>query len=55
MATLKTGTLLGVAGEIGGHLGGAADPAALRAFGLDFGTVLQLVDDLLDLLSDEPT
>ncbi len=54
-ATLKTGTLLGVACEIGGHLGGAADTAALRAYGLDFGTVLQLVDDLLDLLSDEPT
>ncbi len=54
-ATLKTGTLLGVACEIGGHLAGAADTADLRAYGLDFGTVLQLVDDLLDLLSDEPT
>ena len=54
-ATLKTGTLLGVACEIGGHLGGAADPAGLRGYGLEFGTVLQLVDDLLDLLSDEPT
>ncbi len=54
-AVLKTGTLLGVACEIGGHLGDPARTADLRAFGLDFGTVLQLVDDLLDLLSDEPT
>lgn len=54
-ATLKTGTLLGAACEIGGHLGAAADPADYRAYGLDFGTVLQIVDDLLDLLSDEQT
>lgn len=54
-ATLKTGTLLGAACEIGGHLGGTADTAAQRGYGLDLGTVLQLIDDLLDLLSDDAT
>jgi heptaprenyl diphosphate synthase len=54
-ARLKTGTLLGLGGEIGGLLREPADAAGLRAFGLDFGTLLQLLDDLLDLLSDEPT
>ncbi len=55
IAALKTGTLLGTACEVGGHIAGSADGTALRDFGRDFGTVLQLVDDLLDLLSDEHT
>jgi geranylgeranyl pyrophosphate synthase len=54
-AALKTGTLLATACELGARLSGRHDPDALRRYGLAFGTCLQLLDDLLDVLSDDET
>jgi heptaprenyl diphosphate synthase len=54
-AALKTGTLLATACELGARLSGRRDPEALRRYGLAFGTCLQLLDDLLDVLSDDET
>ncbi|UQU67704.1 polyprenyl synthetase family protein [Couchioplanes caeruleus] len=51
----KTGALLRVACRLGAEAAGA-DPrltAALDAFGLSFGTCLQLVDDVLDVVSTD--
>ncbi len=54
VAELKTGALIRAACRIGGSLAGA-NPAvldALAAYGSDFGIALQLIDDVLDVVSD---
>lgn len=55
VSQLKTGALLKAACRIGGRLGGldSGQVDALGIFGSDLGVALQLVDDTLDLLSDE--
>lgn len=54
VAQLKTGALFRAACRIGGRRAGLPESgvAALGAFGSDFGTALQLVDDLLDVTSE---
>ena len=49
----KTGSLLAAASRLGGLLAGSGPVvlAALDAFGMAFGTSLQLLDDVLDLTS----
>ena len=56
VAEAKTGTLLGAACQLGALLVGADKElqSKLVDFGRKFGTMLQLLDDLLDLLSSEP-
>ncbi|WP_199509346.1 polyprenyl synthetase family protein [Nucisporomicrobium flavum] len=54
IAELKTGTLIATACELGAAAAGR-NSDGLRAYGLAFGIVLQLLDDLLDLLSDDET
>lgn len=54
VAELKTGTLIAAACELGAVAGGRSR-AGLRPYGLAFGLVLQLLDDVLDLLSDDDT
>lgn len=52
----KTGTLLRTACQLGALVGADAPPAlvdAFGAFGMAFGTCLQLVDDVLDLVSSD--
>ena len=55
VSRLKTGALLGACCRVGARLGGAAerDVDAFGRFGTDFGLALQLVDDVLDVISDE--
>lgn len=55
VSQLKTGALLKAACRIGGRIGGldGGQVDALGIFGSDLGVALQLVDDTLDLLSDE--
>jgi geranylgeranyl pyrophosphate synthase len=55
VAEAKTGTLVGVACQLGALSAGANEEvqSTLLAFGRKFGTMLQLLDDLLDLLSSE--
>jgi len=54
VAELKTGTLIATAGELGA-VAGDRPRAGLRPYGLAFGLVLQILDDVLDLLSDDDT
>ncbi len=53
VASGKTGSLLAAAARIGGHCAAADAPVldALSQFGLAFGISLQLLDDVLDLVS----
>ena len=50
---LKTGSLVQAACLLGAQAAGLDEPAlaAVADFGMDFGVVLQLVDDLLDIVS----
>lgn len=52
---MKTGSLFGLAAELGARQGGADDArtAALRNFGLLLGTAYQIYDDCLDLVGTE--
>lgn len=54
VAQLKTGALLRAACRIGARQGGYVDGVvqAFGDFGSDFGVALQLVDDVLDVISD---
>jgi geranylgeranyl diphosphate synthase, type I len=51
MAAGKTGSLLGVAAQLGAILGGAGQPAceAFRRYGWELGLAFQLIDDLLGI------
>src|SRR4026209_967953 len=51
----KTAYLFSASCEIGAMLGGASEQqqTALREYGLNLGTALQLIDDLLDFTSSE--
>ncbi len=51
----KTAYLFSACTEIGGILGGASrvEKRALRAYGMHLGTAFQLIDDVLDFVSDE--
>jgi heptaprenyl diphosphate synthase len=53
LAELKSGSLLRAACLLGADVAGldAATTAAVAAFGLQFGVVLQLADDLIDVVS----
>lgn len=53
VASAKTGSLLAAAARIGGHCAALDAPVldALSEFGLAFGISLQLLDDVLDLVS----
>ena len=53
----KTAYLFGGCAEIGGRLGGVPEPQAeaLRQYGFNLGVAFQLIDDLLDFTSAEPT
>ena len=53
----KTGVLISSAGYLGAyHSGAPADvTAALREFGVNIGTVFQIVDDIIDILSPSLT
>jgi len=52
---MKTGALFAVATELGAFLNEATPSviAAMRTFGLKFGTAFQIYDDVLDLAGDE--
>ena len=52
---MKTGALFAVATELGAFLNEATPSAiaAMRTFGLRFGTAFQIYDDVLDLAGDE--
>src|SRR2546430_15634625 len=54
---MKTGALFPVATELGAFLNEATPTviAAMRTFGLKFGTAFQIYDDVLDLAGDENT
>lgn len=54
---MKTAELFAVACELGALLAGgdAAVRAAVRRFGLDFGTAFQIYDDCLDIFGSEAT
>lgn len=54
VAQLKTGALLRAACRIGGRLGGLPEDQldVLGAYGTDLGVALQLVDDVLDVVSE---
>ena len=53
----KTAFLFSAAAQLGGVLGGvdAEDEERLRLYGMNIGLAFQLVDDVLDLISDERT
>ena len=53
----KTAFLFSAAAQLGGVLGGvgAEDEERLRLYGMNIGLAFQLVDDVLDLTSDERT
>jgi geranylgeranyl diphosphate synthase type II len=53
----KTGSLIALATEMGGVIGGgtAREIRALRTFGRHLGRAFQLQDDLLDVVADERT
>ena len=55
MIEQKTGRLVTLAMELGGHIGGGtpAQIRALRRFGYHLGRAFQLQDDLLDVIGDE--
>lgn len=55
VSQLKTGALLKAACRIGARRGGCSEAQiqALGTFGSDFGVALQLLDDVLDVLSTE--
>lgn len=57
VSQLKTGALLKAACRIGARLAGCSPTQidAIGTFGSDFGVALQLVDDVLDVISDEAT
>ena len=52
---MKTGALFAVATELGAFLNEATPSviAAMRTFGLKFGTAFQIYDDVLDLVGDQ--
>ena len=54
---MKTGSLIGLACELGALASGAAaaEVEALGAYGREVGAAFQIQDDLLDLLGDEAT
>jgi octaprenyl-diphosphate synthase len=53
----KTAFLFSAAAQLGGVLGGVGEEReeSLRCFGMNIGLAFQLVDDILDLTSDEGT
>lgn len=57
VAALKTGALLAVACRIGARLGGCTQKQVheLGVFGQELGIQLQILDDILDVVSDDKT
>jgi len=55
MIDRKTGVLMAISAEIGGHLGCGSrrQVSSLHTFGLELGIAFQIQDDLLDMISEE--